>query len=1329
MIGATAGHPEPLPLELAYRVERTCDRFEAEWRSGRRPDISAYLDFACAAERSALVRELVAIDAHWRRRAGEWPGLGDYLAALPADADGVRVAFDGLDPAETDHSVLPSDPLSGSNATGLGETDVIGGSASRDPGPHSRGSVEGPDGSPKVAPDYEILGVLGRGGMGVVYKARRRGLTRIVALKMILSGAHAGPAERERFRWEGEAVARLQHPNIVQIHDIGEHDGFAYLTLEYCGGGTLAARLAAAEMDPREAARTVEVLARAVHCAHLAGLVHRDLKPSNVLISDDGTLKITDFGLAKDVGAAGQTMSGSVLGSPSYMAPEQAEGRRHQIGPATDVYSLGAILYECLTGVPPFRRATVLETLEMVRLSEPLSLTRLRPRVPRDLEVICLKCLRKEPARRYAQALELAEDLDRFLAGRPIHARPSGRTERTWRWCRRNPALAASLAVLAVALLGGTTISSVLAIAARAEARRARNSELRAAEAGRKLQSQLADSSTAAGISAARREDHAEALLRFTHAVRLASSDREREQLNRIRVRNWERRVLQPESRLSLPGFRSQQDRILTLQFHPAGHHLIALTTAGLGTLWDLDRGANVSVPGVPERLSAAAFSEDGHRLALGAPGGKVQIRDFPALRLMAQWDTERGRVTTLTFSRDGRWLAVGDEGGARVRNVVHPAFVTPRLPHPSPVVAMSFDDRGSRLVTVAGDERARVFVVPSETTKPLFDPVQHTINGIGVSHGGPDAVAPRFVDGDRMLLTVTHRRDLEWRDAATGAVLSTTKASGLEGPLKSFTASPDGKTVAAAWEYAVRIIGIVPGATSSHENRKDRVASFITTARADTWNEHVAFSNRGDVFAVAGEDALVRFWSSQETSNLVARPVYHPLRHPTMTVRVAFSPDDSKLAVIQWDGSLAIWKFPTRPPEDFRLAKTGPTRVAISPDGRHFLLNGVSYRDCTLVETRVHDTADGRPVGEWLRPGGVIVDAVFSPDGRSVATASSAANTPQARDLVKFEPDGRGGTVQLWDWATGKRLVAPIPMPTEPRGLDFSPDGRTVAVTCADGWVVLLDASSGALRRSIDTTVRTRPQNANLWLANGYSRFSPDGRRLITWEIKPVVHLWDPATGRKIADLPHDDRIEMVNFGPDPGLMITCGRDYRVRIWDVRDGRLAAPPMRHPRHISAARFAPDVRQVETVGDDGIFRVWDWFNNRLVSGWPLSDGVLIDFAMTPDRRWLVATGIGATILADARTGIPVSPPLFADPSINLRVNIPPGGRRAIISGFADELVGYDLPSLLAPTESGADELLLRAELVSCQRVQPNLELIPLTPAEWAERWQAFPRAH
>ena len=227
-----ADGPESLPMALAYRVEQSCERFEAEWRSGGRPDLPAYLDGVYGPERAALTRELVAIDAHWRRRAGERPGIGHYLAALPADADAVRVAFDSLDPADTDHSVPRSGPPSGSDATGTGETSVIrrirpGGAGAA----IERVSVEEPDKSLTVVPDYEILGVLGRGGMGVVYKARRRGLTRIVALKMILSGAHAGAGRgRARFRWEGEAVARLQHPNIVQIHDIGEHAGFAYLT-------------------------------------------------------------------------------------------------------------------------------------------------------------------------------------------------------------------------------------------------------------------------------------------------------------------------------------------------------------------------------------------------------------------------------------------------------------------------------------------------------------------------------------------------------------------------------------------------------------------------------------------------------------------------------------------------------------------------------------------------------------------------------------------------------------------------------------------------------------------------------------------------------------------------------------------------------------------------------------------------------------------------------------------------------------------------------------------------------------------------------------------
>ena len=295
-----------------------------------------------------------------------------------------------------------------------------------------------------TVPGYEILEVIGAGGMGVVYKARHRSLDRVVALKMILSGAAATDAERWRFRAEAEAAARLQHPNIVQVYEVGEADGRPFLALEYVPGGSLAAQLTGHGIDPRQAAELVLQLAEAVRHAHDHGIVHRDLKPANILCSSEfrvpgsgsvnskletrnSKLKIADFGLAKRLDAdRGQTQSGAILGSPSYMPPEQALGDAKAVGPAADVYALGAILYELLTGRPPFKGGTLLETLELVRTTDPVAPRHLRARLPKDLETICLKCLQKEPGRRYATAGELADDLRRFLAGEPITAREDG---------------------------------------------------------------------------------------------------------------------------------------------------------------------------------------------------------------------------------------------------------------------------------------------------------------------------------------------------------------------------------------------------------------------------------------------------------------------------------------------------------------------------------------------------------------------------------------------------------------------------------------------------------------------------------------------------------------------------------------------------------------------------------------------------------------------------------------------------------------------------------------------------------------------------------------
>jgi predicted Ser/Thr protein kinase len=307
---------------------------------------------------------------------------------------------------------------------------------------------------------YQILDVLGRGGMGVVYRARQAGLNRLVALKMILSGEFAGENEISRFRDEAEAVARLQHPNIVQIYEVGEQGGRPFFSLEYVDGGNLDDRLDGSPHPAAQAAQLVETLARAVHAAHERGIVHRDLKPANILLTRDGQPKITDFGLAKRLDSdLGQTRTGTIIGTPNYMAPEQAEGRTRDIGPATDVHALGAILYDMLTGRPPFQAASVFEALEMVRSREPVPPSRLQPKLPRDLETICLKCLHKVPARRYTSALALAEDLRHFLNNEPIQARPVSTPERVLRWARRNPMVASLLVLLGLVFVSMVVFS------------------------------------------------------------------------------------------------------------------------------------------------------------------------------------------------------------------------------------------------------------------------------------------------------------------------------------------------------------------------------------------------------------------------------------------------------------------------------------------------------------------------------------------------------------------------------------------------------------------------------------------------------------------------------------------------------------------------------------------------------------------------------------------------------------------------------------------------------------------------------------------------------
>jgi serine/threonine protein kinase len=366
--------------------------------------------------------------------------LGEVLQALASLEDALKGPVSGDSPAPPP----PSRPLvrdvslanyrGGQSVVGFDQTgETFHGGTS----PGMSLPAPSPEARPFV-PGYELLEALGRGGMGVVWKARQVSLNRLVALKMIRTGGLSGPEAVSRFCREAEAAARLQHPNIIQIFDIFENKGQPFFSMELCAGGSLQTKLAGAPLPPREAAQLVVALARAVQHAHEAHVIHRDLKPANVLMTADGTLKISDFGLAKKLDEAGQTVSGVILGTPAYMAPEQASGRSKEVGPVADVYSLGAILYECLTGRPPFRGPTWLETLRQAADDAPASPRQLNPRVDPALESVCLKCLEKDPARRYPTAADLAEDLDRWLRGAPVTVRPPGLWQRLGRLFRKS---------------------------------------------------------------------------------------------------------------------------------------------------------------------------------------------------------------------------------------------------------------------------------------------------------------------------------------------------------------------------------------------------------------------------------------------------------------------------------------------------------------------------------------------------------------------------------------------------------------------------------------------------------------------------------------------------------------------------------------------------------------------------------------------------------------------------------------------------------------------------------------------------------------------------
>jgi eukaryotic-like serine/threonine-protein kinase len=868
-----------------------------------------------------------------------------------------------------------------------------------------------------VVPGYEVLGELGRGGMGVVYRARQVRLNRPCALKMILAGDHAAPEALARFMTEAEAVARLRHPNVVQIHHIAEHDGRPYVELELVEGGSLEARLDGTPWPPREAVRLVEALARTIAEAHRLGIIHRDLKPGNILLAADGTPKVADFGLAKRLQVdSGLTQTNSVMGSPSYMAPEQAQGQARSVGPAADVYALGAIFYELLTGRPPFRAATPLETLDQVRSAEPVPPSRLQLGLPRDAETIALKCLQKDPARRYGSAADLAEDLRRFLAREPILARPTGPLERAWRWCLRNPVVAGLLG--AVAVLMGLLTAGALVFASGQAALALKEARLKR-ETSAKLY---------------------RALLGEASALR-------RERAPGYRSRVW--RDLHEALALEAPGrdLREVRDEVLACLGDPLAMDPIPAPS--------VRRAARRALPEHFRRFAGASrldVTEDGRFLAIGQGWAEVTLRDRTGA-VIALAASPLGSIHALRFRPDGQLLVAGCEEGFLVWSVpdlkllasvrgasvgsvaVHPAGhlmalrtafsqaelwsldarrLLATIPFGQGAARVEFDAEGGHLLAISPAQEVRAaWPVSATPEKTLLAGHRGGVTGLAFSPDG------------RVLATVSKDRTLRLWDARTGALRHATPSQ--EAAVQAVAFSADGTLVATGdWDGTLHLWD----AASGSERSRCRPSRWLV----QVWR--VRFDPSGRYLAAAGPGALVIC--------PIDRPAAGPALCDGLVVRrldhardLAIHPDGMSLAIRTTDEEVFRYDLGG----GVRKIAEGMSRgnvlsLEFSPDGR--LLRTLNRRG-ELIACDWSTGAIRRGLGSL----GDLPMITLSGDGRWLATHVS--------------PD----RLVLYDLTTEREVLRLPPEANTPWCHTFSPDGTRLAVGLSDGGLAIWDLAA----------------------------------------------------------------------------------------------------------------------------------------------------------------------------------------------------------------------------------------------------------------------------
>jgi eukaryotic-like serine/threonine-protein kinase len=1061
----------------------------------------------------------IADDFTRRQKNGEQPRIDEYRARHPEIAGLIG-------------EVLPLlVALQGQEST------VDGGT--------NRGTVDLPD--PSTFAGYEILEELGRGGMGVVWKARQRLANRIVALKMILAGSYADSVDVARFRTEMETIARLSHPGIIRIFEVGEHQGRAFFSQEYCPGGSLDRRLAGTPMEPRDAVNHVRQLAAAIQVAHAAEIVHRDLKPANVLIDADGLLKIADFGLAKRLDVSGNTASGAIVGTPSYMSPEQARGEK--VGTAADIYSLGAIFYECLTGRPPFRAASAVDTLLQIVDNDPIPPRQLIPNLPRDLEIICLKCLHKTPTQRYATARDLEQDLTRWLGGESIAARPSGSVERTIKWCRRKPALAGLLAALSVVVpvafgvilwfymkaVRQSDVARIQTSLAQTEEKNARNAEAAAVEAATTAERERA-MAQALRLEAERQLERAEFGL-YANQLQLALRDYKagdsvgaRSHLNRCR---WDLRgieyqlmagLLNPKPIASFP-FSSS-----ILAGSRNGKWILSGGRDQYRLIESEAAGESRTFRGKYGYISEAAVSDDRTKIVVQSfvnqtDPKKILVVDGTTGTLLRTLDGEVTRGSGMTMNATGTLLAYSDGLNIRVCDVNTGNVRHTLMGHTNFLRDIEMNADGTRIASFAQDETLKLW--DTGTGKCLSSlPIVISPNSSPNSSGGGESQPRAFAidwQANRAVVGYADGQLSVW-DLATRKVLFS--RSGHTGMIGKVHVSVDGS----------RIVSLDPGTLKVRDARTGE--ELLTRSIAQVSPRCLAFSaDASRIFL--GRSGHFEVWDGSRPEGRESLA-----GHSQEVYSVAASRDGMFCASGSSDGTIRIWNPQTLKEVKrlgvnlFRLTGVkidGVTAIAISPDDTRI---ASVHSDCTL---RI-----------WDVPSGKVLKTVRQSHSK---TALCVAFSPDGTRLVTGGGDSTSGNLVLWDPLTGDRILSMDEAPKSDGLLNsaaiscvaFTPDGTQIVHGCRDKAIRVREATTGKVLRTLNG-------NSARALCLAVSR---DGKLLLSGSKDRILKTWDLATGSEGLTLSgHAGEIRTVAFSPDGRRLLSGSLDSKIVVWDARDGR-----------------------------------------------------------------------------------------------------------------------------------------------------------------------------